>query len=160
MSNINVLRNPKDIWVVVPFYRECNLKTVIENFKRQTFINKRLIIVENGIAIGSCERAGFKPDLLLTSETHQAIAKNTALDEIKRRGGGYWTTFDDDDWYGKHHVQEIVDNAHRAIACGRGEHFVRLSNGLHLFREQCGNRYSDYIAGPTISCWEEDAVTF
>lgn len=154
------MSSPSVVWVVVPFAREANLPLVVANFERQVFTDMKLVIVENGPAVGACARAGIKPDILLTSDAHQSDAKNTALAEIRRRGGGFWTTFDDDDWYGRYHVQEIANHAHRANVVGRGEHFVRLSDGLYLFRREYANRYANSVAGPTISAWTEDTIEF
>lgn len=47
-------------------------------------------MVENGKALGACRCYDFKPDVLLTSDTHQSYARNEAINWVKSHGGGMW----------------------------------------------------------------------
>ena len=149
------------IYVIVPFSRPNMLENVINNFTQQKFINKKLIIVENGSAVNYCKLQSFSPDILLVSGNHQSIAKNLALEEIRKRGGGYCTIFDDDDYYGPEYLNEIVENSSKAEMVGKTDCFIRLSDGnLNLCLGNLENTYTNGLNGQTISCWAEDAVEY
>ena len=151
----------KEVWVIVPFSRPQHLKNVLDNFSRQDFHNKRLIIVENGDAVGACKTHGIEPDLLITSDNHQAAAKNAGIQAIKDQGGGFWATYDDDDYYGPHYLSEMVESSDKGDVIGKGDLFVRLANG-HLFSFQgiACEEYSNFVHGPTICSWAENHATF
>ena len=151
----------KQVWAIVPFSRPKWLNNVINNFTLQTFQNKKIVIVENGDAIGSCKKYGFEPDLLLTSEKHQAIAKATALNELKRINAEYWTTWDDDDYYGYNYLQELIENSDKADIIGKNTYFVKTQNDkLRLFGSNVENTNADLIHGPTISSWVAECTNF
>jgi hypothetical protein len=150
----------QEIWTVVPFSRPNWLENVKENFIRQHFHNKKLIIVENGPAVGCCKAAGFSPDIILTSAPHQAIAKATALDELKRIGAEFWTTWDDDDYYGENYLTELAEASDKAELIGKLSIFVKtLDDKLRLFGCQ-EEQYVEFIHGPTISTWVSNAAEF
>jgi hypothetical protein len=138
------------------------LTNVLENFGRQTFLNKKLVIVENGPAVGACKEANISPDILLTSDAHQSCAKNTGLHEVRKRGGGYCTTYDDDDYYGPRYLEELMEHAGEEDVVGKTSFFMRMSNGnLRLYLDHRENSaVDDVVLGPTISYWAEDAVEF
>jgi glycosyltransferase involved in cell wall biosynthesis len=149
------------VWVIVPFSRPQYLKNVLDNFTRQDFQNKKLVIVENGDAIGTCIKHGVEPDILLSSLPHQAEAKNEALAAIRRRGYGFWATFDDDDYYGPGYLSEMVGYSDRAEVVGKGDFFVRLAGGDLLLFEGIGSlQYTNFVHGPTICSWAELCMDF
>ena len=132
------------IYAIVPFSRPDMLENVKNNFVRQKFLDKKLIIVENGPAIGACKKYNFQPDILLTSDAHQSHAKNTAINELNKRGGGFWTTLDDDDWYGKSlHFSEMIN-----VYAGNGN-FVSTKQ-IKDIRPGDFVRSRDEITGDTI----------
>lgn len=146
----------KSVWVIVPFSRPQYLQNVLDNFKRQKFANKKLIIVENGDAIGTCKAHGFEPDVLLISGSHQALAKNEAIYYIRKRGGGFWATNDDDDYYSPNYLSEMVECSDRAEVIGKGDLFVRMAGGnLRSFEGIGCDEYTNFIHGPTICSWAE-----
>jgi hypothetical protein len=151
----------KEVWVVVPFSRPKYLTNVIQNFSQQNFHNKKLVIVENGDAIGCCNKFEFIPDLLLSSDSHQSYAKNKALEYLKEKKAEYWVTFDDDDWYGPNYLSEIVEYSDKAEMVGKSNVFVKtLNDKIRLFggyEEMC---YSNRLVGPTISAWVSDSIFF
>lgn len=147
--------------MVVPFSRPKHLQNTIDNFVRQKFSNKKLILVENGPAIGACKKIGFEPDLLLTSEPHQAHAKNAGLAAIRERGGGFWATFDDDDYYGPGYLEEMVEASAYAEVVGKADFFVRMARGtLRSFQSIGCEQYVNFIHGPTICSWAEACCDF
>jgi glycosyltransferase involved in cell wall biosynthesis len=151
------------IWCVVPFSRPQNLELVRRQFISQSYQNKKLVIVENGSAIGSCKRAGFEPDLLLTSRTHQSYAKNEALLALKEKhGDDYWTTTDDDDYYGPGYLEELAQSLGKGEVIGKSRSFIRLSDGrLYLIDKWAENELGDSIVhGPTITARIKDSLLF
>lgn len=147
------------IWVIVPFSRPEQLSFVVDNFTRQRFPGKKLCLVENGRAVGACTQYNVQPDLLLTSEQHQAIAKNTALAEIRARGGGFFAAWDDDDWYGPEYLAELAGAARDAELVGKNAHFVDVGGDMLLCHRDRIGYEAPYLAGSGLAGFAE-AVGF
>lgn len=144
------------IYAVCPFSRPEFLGNVIENFERQTCSEKRLILVENGDAIGACEAQGFVPDILLTSQRHQSHAKNAGLDWITSNGGGWFSTFDDDDYYGPKYLEEVLECSEKGDIVGKSNHFVVGIDGhLRYFDLGIASQYGLEAHGATLSARAE-----
>lgn len=144
------------VWVIVPMSRPENAQRVAENFRRQKFPFKKLVVVQNGRAVGTPMQA----DLLLTSQQHQSAAKNTALSEICRRGGGFTVVMDDDDWYGPQFLTEACGYARTYDITGKGRHFVSVDGNLWLCTREQRLRAQSWLMGGTIACWAEDAPEY
>lgn len=157
------------IWVVVPHSRPEHLRRAIENFERQRFPGKRLLIAANGAASDDQHwiNAGCPRDWIQTRE-HQSIAKNEAIAFIKKQGGGFFATMDDDDWYGPGYLDELAGYAKSYDALGKRRHFVSLGDDLTDCAPElllCNRRYADsedaaWLTGGTISGWAETAVDY
>jgi hypothetical protein len=147
------------IWVVVPLGRAEMLPNVLDNASRQA-LPLKLCIVENGDAVGACAKHCVDPDLLLTSEHHQATAKNEAVSAIKKLGGGLISFWDDDDEYGAGFLGELKGQESKATVVGKRRHLVRLSDGLYLFDRESANQPSDWLHGPTCMVQAENCVEF
>jgi len=148
-------------WVVIPFSRVDKLKNVQANLSRQSHPFK-VCIVENGAAVGACKAAGFKPDLLLTSDAHQSIAKNTALDALTRLDpDGYWIAMDDDDYYAEDYIREHSCAAARGTLVGKQTHFV-LFEGLFLalFKPWLSNCSGHIANGATLGAYLSDSPRY
>lgn len=144
------------VYVIVPFSRFKYLESVIKNFNQQTYKYKKLVIVENGSAIGCCEKSGFKPDVLLKSDNHQSHARNEALHWVRSNGGGMCANFDDDDYYGPEYLLELMQNIGKADVIGKYDFFVRSASGhVRLFDGVASNCYSSGVHGPTIATMAE-----
>jgi len=151
------------VWVIVPFSRPENLPRVLANFARQKFPFKKLVLVANGsakrLSDGAAPLASWDK-LLLTSDAHQSDAKNIALHEIRKRGGGFTVVMDDDDWYGPQFLTEVVGYARTFDVIGKARHFVSVDGGLWLCsREQRGHKQS-WLTGGTIACWAENSPDY
>lgn len=153
------------IWVVVPFSRPENILRVFENFDRQAFRGKRLLIVENGPALGAVP--GHIPCVVISSDPHPSHAKNEALSFIKRHGGGFFTMMDDDDWYGPGYLDEVAGFAKTCDGSGKPWHFVSLGEGipdpppqLFLCHRLQANHDAQWLTGGAISGWAETALPF
>ena len=151
------------IWVVVPCCREKQIPWVVENFRRQEHKDKRLCIVENGAAIGACERLGIVPHLIVTSEPHQSHARNEGMYAIRNRGGGWIAMWDDDDWYGPAYLSEMVGliEEGKADIYGKHRHFVATpDSGMLLYNEKGQNKHSRHVHGPTLVFRAEEGRLF
>jgi hypothetical protein len=154
------------IWVVVPFSRPEHLARVLGNFSRQRFPGKRLILVENGRALGSVPRDTLA--FVLSSAPHISHAKNEALEFVKRHGGGFFTVMDDDDWYGPSYLDEIAGFARSYAALGKQRHFISLGDDipdpkpqlLLANRIQADLNPGSWFTGGTISGWSETALPY
>lgn len=147
----------KEAWVIVPFSRPLDFNNTISNFIRQNFLNKKLIIVENGKAIGCCKSYNFEPDVLLTSGPHQSLAKNEAINYIRKNSSnGYFICHDSDDYYGGNYISEMVEASDKAELVGKSDIFIKMASGnLRLFQGLGSNEYVFFIHGPTICSWAE-----
>lgn len=149
------------IYAVVAFSRPKFLDNVINNFNHQNYSNKKLIIVENGKAIGECKKRNIQPDILLTSDNHQSYAKNEAIEWIRKHGGGWWSTFDDDDYYGPNYLSKISQSFDKAEIIGHLDLFVRTIAGtIRLFSNLGSEEYTDGVHGSTITARAEDCPLF
>lgn len=157
----------KTIHVIVPFSRPEHYERTLENFRRQRFPGKILYLVENGAALGTAEREGLTGATVLASEAHPSSAKNVALEYIRRAGGGFFTTFDDDDWYGPGYLDELAGHAKSATVVGKLWHFVSFNEGvpgaepeLILSNRIYANRTAHWLTGGTISGFAEEACLY
>jgi hypothetical protein len=151
----------KEVWVIVPFSRPDWLENVKSNFLRQDFLNKKLVIIENGPAIGYCKKNNFKPDLLLTSDiAHQANAKNIGLNALIEKKVDFWTTFDDDDYYCSNYLSELVENSDKAEMIGKSTIFVKTKDDKFRLLKGEESSFTRNIHGPTISAWVKDTMLF
>ncbi len=152
------------VWVIVPFSRPENLAHVFANFRRQKFPFKKLCLVENGRALAAAaeprQSERFDAHLLLTSDPHQSAAKNTALSEIRKRGGGFTVVMDDDDWYGPQFLTEAVGYAKTYDVIGKNRHFVSMDGALWLCSRERANRPGTLLNGGTIGCFAEVAPEY
>lgn len=144
------------VYSIVPFSRPKFLENVIKNFNQQRYKNKKLIVVENGKAVGCCEKNGFKPDVLLKSDPHQSYARNEVINWVKSNGGGMCANFDDDDYYGPNYLSEIMENKNKADIIGKYDFFIRTTAGnFRLFEGFASNCYNNIIHGATLACMAE-----
>jgi len=149
------------VWVIVPFSRPENLSRVIQNFTRQKFPFKKLVIVANGRGKDAIAEIATKTDAwVLDSDPHQSAAKNTALHEIRRRGGGFTVVMDDDDWYGPQYLTEACGYARTHDLIGKSRHFVSVDGNLWLCGRELRERHVGWLTGGSVACWAENAPDY
>jgi hypothetical protein len=139
--------------IIVPFSKPVFKNNIIENFKRQTYFDKRLIIIENGKGIGSFKNSEY---IILSSGSHQSLAKNEGIDWVKKNGGGWWTTWDCDDYYGPNYLQELSENLDKAEIIGKSDRFLKTENDELVLTSGIMNN----IQGPTITALAEECCYF
>lgn len=144
----------KRLNVIVPLSRPLMIDNVRANFERQRYQNKRLVVVQNGPGLGACQRAGFRPDVLIDiCKAHQSTAKNTALEYLRSHGESFFATFDDDDYYGPGYLEEIADGLDRGFdVSGKSAIYIRFADNRIVFATQSGENCEAWnVNGPTIS---------
>lgn len=154
------------VWVIVPWSRPWLIEHVHANFRRQKFPFKKLVLVANGSEWDSTFgnevllAAASWGATVLTSDAHQSAAKNTALAEIRKRGGGFTVTMDDDDWYGPEYLTEACGYARTCDVIGKSRHFMSVDGNLWLCGREQANRPTSWLTGGTIACWAETAPEY
>jgi hypothetical protein len=150
----------QEIFVICPFSRPEFKINVIDNFSRQSFGNKHLIVVENGDGVG--EFADRPWVVRLQSNTSSAAAKNVGLNYLKDNyDKAFFTIFDDDDYYDTDYLQELSDNSDKGDIIGKLNTFAKLSDGYIRFLDfGAENVETKNIWGATISAWSDISVPF
>jgi hypothetical protein len=155
------------IWVIVPHSRPEHLKRLHDNFNRQRFPQKKLVVVYNGRALTEFGECAPMQGWAFSRE-HPSLAKNAGIDHIKKRGGGFFTVMDDDDWYGPGYLDELAGYARSYDALGKQRHFISLGEGIEDPAPSlllANRRYADIesttgFTGGTISGWTDTALPF
>jgi hypothetical protein len=139
------------ITVIVPTHRgPAELLSIARAFALQRHADKRLVVVENGAAIGICKRHGIHADAVLASEHSKSHALNTGLTWLRAHGGGAWTGWDDDDYYGPGYLQEVAERLPGCDVLGKRSIYVRRNDGrLWLARR------SGWPLGHSFSAWSD-----
>lgn len=137
-------------FVVVPYSRPRFAKTVWDNFQRQTWPNKTLVVVENGPAVGTWR---YPSTIVLRSAAHQSHAKNEALRQLRSQGGAYVSIFDDDDYYGPKYLEEIATEGAlpNFEIVGKVPHFVYEPRGLFLIQPEFQHLQRDWVRGGSMT---------
>lgn len=151
------------IWCIVITDRAKSLSWALNNFYRQTYVDKKLLIVENGEAIGACERQGVKADRVITSEHQVSAARNAGIYDIVDNGGGWVTMMDDDDYYGPNYLQELAVWLQSGVAdiYGKHRHFIAYGgNGMYLYNVKNALRPTRFVHGPTLAFRAEEALRY
>ena len=149
--------------LVCAFHRPADFSNVVANTRRQT-MRVRLIVVANGPALGSpeAEELGRMGAIVLESEPHQAIARTTAFDWLRARGGGVWATWDSDDYYGPGYAEEVWEMRVRsrgAALWGKSSIYIRPEpERLWLWSDWDEGWTCDFLHGATLSGWAETTL--
>jgi len=141
------------LWVIVPTCRPARLGAVVELFRDQIYPKKRLLIVENGEAVGMTKALGIVAHAVTTSEKHPSHARNTGIDLVHDFGGGWLSMWDDDYYYGPQFLSELAFGIVHKLGdvLGKRRHFVSFQGrGLYLFNERNQYRRAIYPHGPTL----------
>lgn len=122
------------ITVIAPHARPDFTANLLTCFRRQRGVEARLLVVENGPAVGSVAPS---PGVgVIDSDVHQAEAMNAGLAWLRSNGGGPWARFDDDDYYGPDYLLAVEKSlaGDGVIVSGMPWRYVMLDDGLHQFQ--------------------------
>lgn len=133
------------ISVVVPTCRPEMAQNIAENFARQRYIHKELIIVQNGPAVGSPVEGAT----VLHSKPGVSHARNAGLEWLIDRGRLFFAFMDDDDYYGPGYLDEVaVSFVHEVHLVGKPSAFVELDGELYRTAPESG---ITGVHGPTLA---------
>jgi glycosyltransferase involved in cell wall biosynthesis len=144
------------VFIICPFSRPIFMQNVIDNFTRQKFSNKTLIVIENNKAVNTFK---FTPSVVLKANSGPAEAKNIGLNYIRSNfHGSFWTTFDDDDYYDENYLSELVDNSDKSQVIGKLNAFMLDKNNNMNFLDfgDGENTIVKSVWGWSISSWIQD----
>lgn len=119
------------IYIVAPHCRPMHAARLLASVERQT-VNARLVVIENGDAVGTFPRARAHA-VLNCRDRHHASAKNVGLAWILAQGDGPWVTMDDDDYYGPNYVSDTITSLALADVTGKVRGFIAFDDGLWQF---------------------------
>jgi hypothetical protein len=120
-------------YVICPFSKPEYKDNLLGALARQTFRDFTPIIVENGPALGVMPQ--IEGGILLTSEAHQSLAKNKALQWIREQGDASWSVFDCDDYYGPQYLQHHLEalDGYDVVGKSFGNMlYLRYNDGIYL----------------------------
>lgn len=148
--------------VIMCTNRPHNIDIMIDNYLRQKYINKELIVVinKNDCDINSvCKKLSVIPEhKLIVEDENNSLGKclNSAVNMSK---GEVISKMDDDDIYGEYYLADTIMamSYSGADVVGKDSHFayVESADSLVLIRENRDCRYSDFIIGATLTVRKE-----
>jgi len=149
---------PKEVYIVVPTCRPRFVQNVLDNFNRQRFSERKLVVVENGPAVGAYARFA---DVIISCAQNVGVAREMGVAAVRERGG-YVVFMDDDDYYGPDYITEVVEYARRGQVTAKANYFVNdtVSGQLRLFKWAEEDSWVELVHGATLSFWADEAAEF
>jgi len=148
--------------VICPFSKPEYADNLAGAIRRQTRGGSAFVVVENGPAVGAFPAMGGVT--VLRSEAHQSAAKNAGLDWVRRGGGGRWSVFDCDDYYGPGYLEDQMAALDRgADMAGKAYGslmYVRFEEGLYLDGLGRSPGGGAFLNGGSMSCSTADVPDF
>lgn len=147
-------RKPEVVTVITSTNRPPQIATILENYARQAYSHKELVLVLNNDAFDldevSRQVAPIPNARVLQVPEERTLGEclNRAIDEA---GGEFWTKFDDDNYYGEHFLTDLM----AAFKYADADLVGKLSYYTHLEGTGClalrvpgfEHRYVDFLAG-------------
>lgn len=144
---------------IVPTCRPENWSRVLRMLRAQTRAPDAVVVVENGEAAGLTQGA----TVTLTSAPNVGAARQEGLAYVQGAyPGSLFAFFDDDDDYGPGYLRELYAARKRGEVLGKREVFYRFtaSGAVVIACPGKESRPVDYIHGPTMAGWTDDAEPF
>ena len=139
------------ITVLVPTHRgPAELLGIVRAFALQRHADKRLVVIENGPAIGTCKRHGIHVDAVLSSEHSKSHALNVGLEWLRAHGGGAWSGWDDDDYRGNEYLGQVAELLPGHEMLGKSSIYVRRNDGRLWLVKRSG-----WPLGHSFSAWSD-----
>ncbi len=150
-----------DIDVIIPVYNGADwLAATLDSVVRQTHVPARIIVVDDGSAVGSWDMAGIYPQVTLLHNPGKgsSMARNHGL---QASGAPYTAFMDHDDLWHPRHLEILIKNLtenpdHAGIAScyqifhdGQTPHFDVSDTGCHTVDLQ---ETYPVITGEFLSC--------
>lgn len=150
--------------VIVSTVRPSQLEHVFKTVAAQTYLEVQLAVLTHGFTLSSqdfmaqANQYGLKDVVLLSAPSELSLGEclNLLVDSVD---GDVIAKMDDDDLYGDHYLEDMV-NALKfsgADVVGKNAHYAYLesSNATVLRRAEMEHRFTHFIAGPTLTARAE-----
>jgi hypothetical protein len=135
------------ITVIIPIHKFEFLQNAIDNFERQSFVNKQLLFIKNGELLHY--NIGKGTELVIDSD-NMAEIRNVGLDWMDYNNHSIFAFMDSDDYYSSNYLIEAY-NKLISTDCelvGKLDYKFQFNNELY---EVIGlNKYQNVIHGPTM----------
>lgn len=150
----------KPMSVLAPTNRPEHVPNIFENFARQNFGMKELVLVTNGFEIPELELDRLKQknelDNVKVVYAEEGLSLGACLNlGIARADGSIVTKMDDDDYYAPEYLGDMAYALRysRAEVVGKRSHFMYLSGSSQLILRLPGedHLFTDFVIGPTLT---------
>ena len=155
--------------VVIPTCRPRNVTHALENFARQSYQEKELLLVLNNSSfdIDSIRaQARACPNVHVLQMEGQPTLGACLNRAVREASGAYIAKMDDDDHYGERYISDMMLAAAYSDAeiLGKGAYFAYLEgpNKMALREVRADHQYTDMVAGASLTVRREvlERVTF
>jgi len=147
----------REVAVICATNRPAQLDRVIENYERQSYPDRRLVVITNSRGFDVAEvrdrLADVENAMTIDVDEERSLGEclNTALDAVESR---FVAKFDDDDRYGAEYLTDMMI-AHRfagAALVGKHSHYAHISDdgSTHLRFPGREFEYTSWVAGGTM----------
>lgn len=137
----------------IPYYRE----NIFNNYSRQNYRNKELIIILNNTALDifDWKKCAVNYQNVILFQMPEQVTVGSCMNfAVRQARYDYIANFDHDDYYGAEYLNDFMNAAPRTDAglFGKKTHYVYLEKDgtLALMHSGFENRYVDYVDGPTM----------
>jgi Glycosyl transferase family 2 len=143
--------------------RPDKLASALEQLRLQSWDDLEVVLVLHGFddQLPEVQRAinGYPRPLTVCSAPAGMVFGEVLNVGVRAAGGELVTKMDDDDWYGEHHIRDLVraKSYSSATLVGSQVEFVYLQSlDITTRRPPAGERYTDHVAGGTMMMAKED----
>lgn len=159
LPNRNQSLSRKPISVLAPTNRPELVRTIFENFSRQSFPMKQLVLITHGYELDQNHVARLIDEFEVESLQIVRAASDLSLGAslnlgLQRADGSVIAKMDDDDYYGADYLGDMSYALaySRADVVGKRSHYMYLNSRstLILRLPEEDHTYTDFVIGPTI----------
>ncbi|MDP4552069.1 glycosyltransferase [Alkalihalobacillus macyae] len=143
--------------VITCTIRPNNIETIFDNYARQIYEPKELIIVLNksGTNLQKWRKIARKFKNVTVYKLHQSVSLGACLNfAISKAIHPVISKFDDDDYYAPTYLTQALHalKTTSASIIGKGSHstYFEENNLLAVFRPNKQNKYTDHVGGGTL----------
>ncbi|WP_225746627.1 glycosyltransferase [Corynebacterium sp. Marseille-P4611] len=164
---IEVSEVPERISVISPTIRPENVDNIFQNFARQSFRDKELLVACHGFALSETELQNLKQKyeiegvVVLSAPAEATLADNLNA-MINAATGDVIARMDDDDWYGEYYLEDMYNSLQfsQADVVGKAASYIYFqgSDMTVLTMPNMEHKYSQFVRGATIMARKETFV--
>lgn len=165
-KSMKLPRSPDEsVSVVLATRRADRIEAAIRQIELQSWPSVEIVLVLHGIDVSHDDvrriAAGCSRDLVVRRVDADKLLGEVLNIGVEAASGKLIAKMDDDDWYGKHHLADLVKA--RRYSCselvGSQVEFVYLEDlDIVTRRPYEGERYADHVAGGTILLAKTDLL--